>query len=321
MKGDGDRTSETCWYTYVFYDSDGDVTVIQLEEDTCAVVTPDDGGGDPDDGENNGGGESGDGEMDVPCDQQLMPGPECDPDPSGGNPPYPGESDPCEITKSDLATTFPNSSSVVRIAILDMIGEHGAAFGINTKEEIQHFLSQAGHESGGFSTLSVTENMNYSADRLLEIFGYLFSRTDPNKANPDNYAGNPQKIANFVYSGSNASVGNGPPSSGDGWRFRGRGIFQLSGRDNYQQFTTFSQNELGLSESFIQNSSLIASDPEMTILSALWFYEEKILKEFTVDENTTVEKITSIVNGPRMNGLQDRKNKFNSIKSHFENCN
>lgn len=118
-EGDGDRTSETCWYTYVFYDSDGDVTAIQLEEDTCAVVTPDDGGGDPDDGENNGGGESGDGEMDVPCDQQLMPGPECDPDPSGGNPPYPPEPEPCNTDGEYPVLDNPGFQNIMQEAAVE----------------------------------------------------------------------------------------------------------------------------------------------------------------------------------------------------------
>ena len=94
---------------------------------------------------------------------------------------------------------------------------------LSTKQRVAMFLAQCAHESGGFSALK--ENLNYSADGLLKIFPKYFDATTAAQ-----YARNPEKIANKVYA---SRMGNGPEASGDGWKFRGRGLLQTTGCNNY----------------------------------------------------------------------------------------
>ncbi|MDO5609486.1 MAG: glycoside hydrolase family 19 protein [Pseudomonadota bacterium] len=101
---------------------------------------------------------------------------------------------------------------------------HMAACGINTPRRLAHFLAQIGHESAGLHL--VTENLNYSAQRLVEVFPRYFSA-----ATAPRYARQPAAIANRVYANR---MGNGPEHSGDGWRYRGRSPIQLTGHDNYR---------------------------------------------------------------------------------------
>jgi len=159
--------------------------------------------------------------------------------------------------------------------------------------------------------------MNYSVQGLLETFPWLFSQTDPSKADPDDYAGNPEKIANFVYANRN---GNGSVNSGDGWKYRGRGIIQLSGKNNYEAYTNFYQDNFNSTKDFVQNPGLISSNSEIAVMSAMWFYKENVLDGLNVDENTTVDEITEIINGPGKNGLNDRKSKFKNVKNKIDNC-
>ena len=99
-------------------------------------------------------------------------------------------------------------------------------FGINTIDRLAHFLAQCHHESGSFRL--VTENLNYSEKALLKTFPKYFKDRDP-KA----YSKAPQTLANYVYANR---LGNGSEASGDGWRFRGRGYIQLTGKSNYKAF-------------------------------------------------------------------------------------
>ena len=118
-----------------------------------------------------------------------------------------------------------NADPAVIKDILD--SEDGLSnFGIDTPKKAAHFLAQTSHESGGFKI--AIENMNYSAKRLMEVFKSRF----PTLEKAQQFAGNPQKIGNFVYA---SRMGNGPPASGDGFRFRGRGIIQMTGRDMYKK--------------------------------------------------------------------------------------
>ena len=112
-------------------------------------------------------------------------------------------------------------------AVIQMIPDTAAKFQINTPLRLAHFLAQCGHESGGFRVTQ--ENLNYSAKGLAGIFKKYF----PTEAAATPYARQPQKIANKVYANR---MSNGSEASGDGYKFRGRGYIQLTGRDNYTQF-------------------------------------------------------------------------------------
>ncbi len=123
-----------------------------------------------------------------------------------------------------------------------------------------HFFAQTAHETGGFKLF--TENLNYSADGLQKIFGKYF----PGNLE-ESYARNPEKIANRVYA---SRMGNGDEKSGDGWKFRGRGALQLTGKDNYTAFAQY----LGKPE-IMTNPDLVAT--EFAFESAMFFFDRNKL--------------------------------------------
>lgn len=154
-----------------------------------------------------------------------------------------------------------------------------------------HFFGQCAHESGGFKVFS--ENLNYSADGLTKIFKKYF----PSLAAAQPYARKPEKIANKVYANR---MGNGPESSGDGWKFRGRGPIQLTGKSNYTQFA----QDIGRPD-VLTNPDIVAT--ELAFESALWFFNKNNL--FAIADkgvsDAVIGQITRRVNGGT-HGLDDR---------------
>jgi len=170
-----------------------------------------------------------------------------------------------------------------------------AKFELNTPLRLAHFLAQAGHESGGFK--AVTENLNYGAKGLRSIFGKYF----PTDAKALEYERKPEKIANLVYGNR---MGNGAEPTGEGFKFRGRGYIQLTGKANYQAFDKV------VSEDLIANPDLVAT--KYPLLSAAWFFHKNGLHKIA-DEGATeavVTKVTKRVNGGTI-GLADRLKHFN----------
>jgi len=179
-------------------------------------------------------------------------------------------------------------------AVIAMIPDTAAKFGINTPLRLAHFLAQCGHESGGFRLTQ--ENLNYSAKGLNGIFKKYF----PTEATAAPYNRNPQKIANKVYSNR---MGNGTEASGDGYKFRGRGYIQLTGKDNYTAFG----KSIGVDMTI--NPDLVAS--QYALLSAAWFFTKNGLHKMA-DGGATDAVVTSItkrVNGGTI-GLADRIKHF-----------
>ena len=179
-------------------------------------------------------------------------------------------------------------------AVIAMIPDTAAKFGINTPLRLAHFLAQCGHESGGFRLTQ--ENLNYSAKGLNGIFKKYF----PTEAVAAPYNRNPQKIANKVYSNR---MGNGTEASGDGYKFRGRGYIQLTGKDNYTAFG----KSIGVDMTI--NPDLVAS--QYALLSAAWFFTKNNLHKMA-DGGATDSVVTSItkrVNGGTI-GLADRIKHF-----------
>lgn len=172
-------------------------------------------------------------------------------------------------------------------------------FQLNTPLRLSHFLAQCAHESGNFKL--VTENLNYSADGLLKVFPKYFK----DKATADAYARKPEKIANRVYGGR---MGNGDEASGDGFRFRGRGYIQLTGKDNYRSFSDF------IGEDCVSNPDLVAT--KYPLSSAAFFFEKNGLWGIC-DRGATPDVVTSVtkrVNGGT-HGLDDRMAKFKLFNS------
>lgn len=225
--------------------------------------------------------------------------------------------DDCNTSKEDLKDVFPNTSEATLEEIADAINEHGKDFGIDTKEKLQHFLAQAGHESAKFSAFE--ENLNYRVNRLgISYWKEYFNPhtnpiADPNKANPNDFSSNTSSIyvdhvsfANHVYNDAYRKNNIGNVNIGDGYKYRGRGVFQLTGRTNYTNFNTFYQANYDSSVNLLNNPDLVASNKEIAVISALWFYKNKVLDKITVDNNTSVKAVTEKINGGK-NGLNDRK--------------
>ena len=160
-----------------------------------------------------------------------------------------------------------------------------------TNSQAAHFFGQCAHESGNFKVFS--ENLNYSADGLTKIFKKYF----PTVASTAGYARKPEKIANKVYANR---MGNGPESSGDGWKFRGRGPIQLTGKDNYTAFAA----AVGRPD-ILTNPDIVAG--ELAFESALWFFRKNGLLEVAAKGVSTavITQITKRVNGGT-HGLDDR---------------
>ena len=169
-----------------------------------------------------------------------------------------------------------------------------AKFELNTPLRLAHFLAQAGHESGGFK--AVNENLNYGAKGLLGIFKKYF----PTQEKALLYERKPEKIANLVYGGR---MGNGTEPTGEGWKFRGRGYIQLTGKDNYKAFDAV------VAESIVDNPDLVAT--KYPLLSAAWFFHKNGLHKIA-DQGATDAVVTSVtkrVNGGTI-GLPDRIKHF-----------
>jgi putative chitinase len=175
--------------------------------------------------------------------------------------------------------------------VISQIPEVASKFGINNPVKLAHFLAQCGHESGGFRLVS--ENLNYSADGLRKIFPKYFK-----DVSPDSYARNPQKIASRVYGGR---MGNGPEASGEGFKYRGRGYIQLTGKNNYKAFS----DSIGVD--VVAEPDLVAT--KYPLLSAAWFFSKNCLGKCVDASDTTVVNVTKCVNGGTI-GLPDRLKHF-----------
>lgn len=176
-------------------------------------------------------------------------------------------------------------------SVIAQIPDVMTKFKIDTPLKLAHFLSQCGHESGGFRV--VNENLNYGAKGLLGLFKKYF----PNEAKAKLYERKPEKIANLIYGGR---MENGPEASGDGWKYRGRGYIQLTGKANYTAFGK------AIGEDIAANPDLVAT--KYPLLSAAWFFT-RCLPKCTDASDAAVTAVTKCVNGGTI-GLEDRKKHF-----------
>ncbi|KAF2337213.1 glycoside hydrolase family 19 protein [Flavobacterium daemonense] len=170
-------------------------------------------------------------------------------------------------------------------------------YGIDTQLKRVHFFSQLYHES---KLIPRAENLNYSAKALTSIFKkYFKSLDDANKV-----ARKPEQIANIVYADR---MGNGDVASGDGWRYRGRGFIQLTGKDNYKQFADHLNNDNILSE-----PDLLLSEAN-ALISALWYWKSnKINSVINDDTDLSIQRVTKKINGGLI-GIDERTALFKEI--------
>lgn len=177
-------------------------------------------------------------------------------------------------------------------AIVAAMNEIFPKFEINTKDRMAAFLAQAGHESGGFRLC--VENLNYSAKALVAVFGKYF----PTMQAAALYERKPEKIANKVYGNR---MGNGDEASGDGFRFRGRGYIQLTGKNNY----VACGKDLGLD--LVKDPSYLETI-EGALMSACWFWRKNALN--AIADKKDMNTLTRRINGG-LNGLDDRLKYYN----------
>jgi putative chitinase len=175
---------------------------------------------------------------------------------------------------------------------LDALNETFARFNISTPIRQASFIGQCGHECGNFKTLE--ENLNYRAETLMKLWKNRF----PTMEIANEYARNPKKIANKVYA---SRMGNRDESSGDGFRFRGRGCIQLTGHANY-----FHAGQ-ACGEDFVMNPDLVAT-PRYAAMTAGWFWNTHKLNQYADGRDFLM--MTKKINGGTI-GLQDRINHIN----------
>jgi len=168
---------------------------------------------------------------------------------------------------------------------------------VNTPLRLAHFFAQIAHESG---LKPISENLRYSAQGLLETFKKYFT---PEQAAL--YARKPEKIANRVYANR---MGNGDEASGDGWKYRGRGFIQITGKNNYRRLS----KATGID--YLNNPDLLFNEPD-AMLSALWYWST--LPMNTWADQDDIYRITVGINGGT-NGLADRKRKLREYKQIFK---
>ena len=190
-------------------------------------------------------------------------------------------------------------STKIPANVLEQIPQITEKFGLNSNIRLAHFLSQCAHESGNFK--AVTENLNYGAKGLRSIFGKYFK----DDATALAYERKPEKIANRVYS---SRMGNGDEASGDGWKFRGRGYIQLTGKDNYTQF------DKSVEDDILANPDLVAT--KFPLMSAAYFFERNNLWKICDGgaDKEDVIALTKRINGGT-HGLEDRLTKFDLFNS------
>ena len=191
------------------------------------------------------------------------------------------------LTANQFSQLFPNCKDPE--GWVEAMNEVFPKYEINTPKRIAAFIAQCGHESGGWRTFS--ENLNYSAKALDAVFGKYFVRAG---RDANDYARQPEKIANIVYAGR---MDNGDTNSGDGWRYRGRGPIQLTGKANYSAFSK------DMNVDAVDNPDQVAEDKEMALMSAIWFWNKNGLNRYA--DSSDIKTMTKRINGGYI-GLEDR---------------
>ena len=199
-----------------------------------------------------------------------------------------------------VLTGYPIPSDEALNAFVASFAQWNEVFKINTPLRVAAYLSQVLVESA-YLTASV-ENLNYSADGLLKTFPKYFK----SRSEAEAYARKPEKIANKVYANR---YGNGNEASGDGWRYRGRGLIQLTFRSNYEEFSKYDL----CTEPVLKNPDKVATYP-CDQIAAMWYWEKKKINEPA--DRGDIDEVTKRVNGGT-NGLAQRKVIYRRLCNEF----
>ena len=199
-----------------------------------------------------------------------------------------------DFTRDHLAEIIPGNKQVDEwyAALYEVL----PMYEITTERRVAHFLSQCAHESANFKRLE--ENLNYSAKALRAVFGRYFG--DPPKRDADEYHRQPEMIANYVYMDEFRKYKMGNIHEGDGWLFRGRGLKQLTGRENYTRFG----DSIGMTA---EEAAEYVQSFNGAIQSACWFWDTNNLNDIADGDN--VKLMTKKINGGSI-GLEDRQRRY-----------
>jgi putative chitinase len=200
------------------------------------------------------------------------------------------------ISNADLQKLFPNLSADKISNFVKSLNVFMPKYGLTTVEQWIMFLSQTAYESANYS--AIEENLNYSANALLATWPSRFTTITSIQC-----ARQPEKIANLVYANR---LGNGNEASGDGWKYRGRGLIQLTGKANYQAFS----NDINQS---LDDCVVYMSSYDGAVECSCWYWKENNLGQYT--NYSDVEKVTKIINGGTLGLAQRQQNwtAFNKI--------
>lgn len=200
------------------------------------------------------------------------------------------------ISDEIIFQMFPDANNSDLAFYIKSLKKYLPIYGINNKKRIAHFMAQIAHESGNFKYRE--ENLNYSSIALIKVFGKYFSSIKE----ADKFAYDPVRIANRVYSNR---IGNGDESSGDGYRYRGRGLIQLTGKFNY--ITCGSSIGVDL----VGDPDKARSDADTMVQVACWFWKSRELNKLAdIDD---INSITRKINGG-LNGIEHRKKLLKNAK-------
>ena len=199
-----------------------------------------------------------------------------------------------DFTRGHLAEIIPGNKDVD--AWFDALEVILPKYGITTERRVAHFLSQCAHESNNFRSLE--ENLNYSAKALRAVFGRYFGAAP--KRDADEYHRKPEMIANYVYMDEFRKYKMGNVNEGDGWRFRGRGLKQLTGRENYTAFG----KSVGMTA---EEAGEYVATPKGAVESACWFWDSRNLND--IADGDDVKRMTKKINGGDI-GLADRQQRY-----------
>lgn len=205
------------------------------------------------------------------------------------------------MTKKFIVNILGNTPANVEFAAIlyDMM----PAYHINTNLRQVHFLAQTCHESDYYTQLE--ENLNYSTQLLLKTWPSRFTKALATKYGKNSaHPANPVMIANIAYANR---MGNGDVASGDGYKYRGRGLIQLTGKDNYRQFALDSFD----SDAVLKNPDLVLKYKKTTVRSACWFWQKNNIN--AAADKDDVALVTKIINGGD-NGLAERIKITKAIK-------
>lgn len=228
------------------------------------------------------------------------------------------------ITVSLLKVAESSNSEEYYKSIVNNLNVYAKAYSVNSPLRIAHFLAQIGHES---HFKIAEENGSYSAKRMREIFGCKGGSEKYNAASDDatagrlrpklwdeeaKYANNPKNLLSYAYA---SRLGNGDELSGDGYKYRGRGMMQLTGKTNYSEFTnTHNQKNPNDQRDFVANPELVAIEIAYGIESSFYFWNSRNLN--VVADTDDVEQVTTLVNSG-LNGLADRKARLAKLKQEL----